>query len=411
MTVARGVVPGLLITAEGVPGEVRVLDVDEPDRTEQFIVRFFEPIGYHPTGHDSHWTVSGERAGRGTLATTNSVDTALHEILNWVRAMRATVPTEPATMQARSGRQALVRQADVDAIDADEVDRLRRDGQSEAALLAGGIASVLPHDELPEIERPLRSLLAEIDPRSVLWNAPRAPSGRLLASARILLAPLRDGKPNHRRPWMVIRARSVAPKLSLTVEHLFDDHSPHRWDVAPWLWRLDYDRVDLANVALQSLAGHDPTDAAIRSLDHLVAGRLIDAFEVCGVGVGDRLRRLATGHMLGYGRPGSEPDWIGAATGLLNCAAPWLIPVRAMPYVRASYSGNAVSIPLKGLPNQRWAAKARVVLVVTRKSEPYLDIEWTGSNRVLPWSVWRRPLDVDLAWNAGNPLPGEEEGI
>jgi hypothetical protein len=392
-----GWIAGLLIRADGVPGEIHVLDVDEKGQTDQLIVRLLEPAGYHPTGHDSYWTVAGEWAGRGTLATTKSAETALREISSWVHVMRTNVPTGPAITEFGSGRQAQTRKADVDGIDANQVDRLWRDGRMEEALSAGGIACLLPHDELPEIDRPLRSLLADIDPRSVLWNAPRAPNGRILTGARILLMPLRDGKPNRRRPWVVIRTRGGAPKLSLSVEHLFDDHSPHRWDVAPWLWRRDRDAVDLASLDVQRLAAND---LAVRSLDNLLAGKLIDAFEMCGVGVADRLRRLATGHMLGYGEPGANQDWVNATSGLLGCAAPWLIPSRAVPYLRESYARNAVSVPLKALPNQRWARKAKVVLVVTRESEPYLDIEWTGSNRMLPWPVWRRPLDVDLAWNA-----------
>ena len=380
-------VPGIVITAADCPGEVHAIET-EPAATE-LTVSLLEPEGYHPTGHDAYWTVKGDASNHLVLAKTSSAEMATIAVLDWVRAMRTSITPPSITFAAPSAAFLRARQRDVDAIDRRRVDHLLREGLVLEALAAAGFATTLPHDELPDEARRANEAIAAIDPARVFYNAPRSPNGRLISSARIQLVRLAEGRPTAKHPWLVARPLrgTDTARFLIRVEHLHDDRNPHRWDIAPWLWQRDYPRPDTVSGNAGSGSGRK------RSLELLKAGRIVESFTESGVPIGPRLLRLMQGRSIGYRLEGVDQDWVPAAFDIVVAMAPWLIRDRAASFVRDTYSGHLVSIPLGVLPNQHWIRRARVSLFVPRTAAAYLDIDWTGSSRVLPWALWRRPVD------------------
>ena len=175
------------------------------------------------------------------------------------------------------------------------------------------------------------------------------------------------------------------PSWRVSVSAEFRENHRQQWDAAPWLWAQGADRP----------APQPPEDEA-RAL--IAQGRVSDACALCGVHLGEGLRRLAAGLPLARFAP-PQPAWVDELHSALRQLAPWRLAA-GLARIQARLQAANQKPPKPGSWERKllWfsgqrSASRRGVGVRQGERGPVLDVIATASNALFPVPDWQDVQD------------------
>ena len=366
--------PGLHVTAEGTPVQVRLAAVEIERDGSGLSDRFGGFRRAAPTGqpgfvvaaHD----LSAPNLGQGPASASQtryvgSVDEAVDLVRAWL-ADAVERRIEPPLPDARARGRWLAKVA--------------------AAMRADAARAQLRVD--PAIERSNPGLAGRISARAIAWHLPRRPTAKLDPKAVIALVPLGDParRPGTREDWIVARPDDDPDRmltLDIHVEGLISENEDHRWDLAPWRWDSTATTVDPA-----TRWGGDPS-ALEPTLAALDEWRWDDALRLSDVRLDDALRRVLDGRDASYDTRDLTAAWAPRLAEAVAGVALWRL-------------SEATTLLRKGRPTRLFGLggvniqRKPGVFLGIEGGRPRLELEWSASNERLAWPAWTRPVDLDL---------------
>lgn len=231
-----------------------------------------------------------------------------------------------------------------------------------------------------------------LDHAALCWHFPRDRTGRYQRSAVVALAAYGPTRPHRRGEWLAVRADG--DRLAVMSQDLIGVNQRHRWDVTPWLW----DRRHASTPPVRRWQVDD-AEAARPVLDALRRGAVPDALRAAGVDVDDQVGRLLAGEPTRLFRAALTDVWVARLYAGLADSAPWRF-TEAYRSWAAQRRGQKLPVRgpvnlfgLGGLNQQR---RPQVALDLAGET-PVLRLVFSGSNAVLPRSLWTVPADLSAA--------------
>lgn len=230
--------------------------------------------------------------------------------------------------------------------------------------------------------------VAAVDKALLCWHFPRERGGRYQRSAVVALAPCAGpALPHLRGRWLTARAHG--DRLVLAASDLIPVNQRHRWDLTPWLW----DRRHAGTPPLVRWQAADPGQVrpAFEALRRGAASQALDH-----VGVDGQIGKLLAGEPPRLSRGTSTELWVTNLYAGLAVMAPWrLAAAHQLWREQREASGLPAQDPvtLFGLGGNGAARKPKVALD-GGGTGPVLRLHYTGSNAVLPESLWTLPADL-----------------
>lgn len=269
-----------------------------------------------------------------------------------------------------------------------------------------------------QLDDDLRHLAAD----QLLSNFPRDPDGHLLTGTVVPLEKYayRFPQKQTRQMWLAAispQRRRDPQAITLTLVSLIGVNHAYRWNQARWLWDIcgqavsEEIRWGVEGLALEQLGLENRADnlayfterctqSAATLADRVSLcmllqdeGRIEEAFALFDAELSPNVLRILYGqhfflnshlNTAYYGE-----SWATTLLDALRRAAPWH-------FARALEAEN--NLRLLVLPHQRQQSKASLVLTKANKHStiPQLIIECTASNKRLPETAWKRPVELDL---------------
>lgn len=291
----------------------------------------------------------------------------------------------------------------------------------------------------PEGTAALAEDLAAIDGPRLLANVPRDARGQLTLSVDVALASYASSyddptiRSRRSRAWLVARtpARRRDPQVvTLTLDLCVGGDRRHRWDEARWLWdgRVTTDEaerwgvagLDLAGLGLDGRAGRIQTlrerlagqGEALPEADRAALcillqddGHFQEALDLYGITLDERLLAILRGDPEGTLPGDYATHWPPALWAALRALAPWRCEgvlsaeearIAARPATKSARKRKPVRLRLLSLPKQTAISKASVMLVRSEDGRPRLELESTGTTSIVPEVAWQRPAALDL---------------
>lgn len=419
-------ISGLIFTADGVPGEARVVPVSlvRPN------LKSFEPFPGNGVPLYQFTIVDTSDARDAPAWVTNvaayDLENAVQTLLAWRTSYDPVedVLAPPLRIDDLAPLRAIV---DVLHAAASPAIASRESlGPRESAI--PGLSPGFDPDNPPgglidDAREEMRDDLRHLDAERLLTNIPRDAKGRMELDQEILLASYASSttQSRGRQMWLVARTpkrRKDEPAITLDIDSLIGENHPHRWDGARWLWdgraadATEEERWGVANLPVARLGAEERA----ANLNHMLKacsvpdashacrvalcillqdeGRIADAYDVAGVEMAPEVRKLLHGHPISLKELPLLARWTTALQRELRAAAPWRF---AAALVGSEPSGKRKERRLRlfALPNQVHQSKASLMLA-EGDNAPRLEIEYTASNARLPFPLWRRPLELDL---------------
>lgn len=262
----------------------------------------------------------------------------------------------------------------------------------QAAAAAPQVHTAEPLDDTPADPATadlIAADLAALDHSALCWHFPRDRTGRYQRSAVVALAAYGGRRPHLRDRWLTVRADGE--RLVVSVQDLIGANQRHRWDGTRWLW----DRRHAAATRATRWQVGRPAQAA-PGFDALRRGALAEAFALAGVQVDDHIAKLLDGRPNLLSRCELTATWVAALYDGLAEVAPWRLAQAG----RSWQEGRAAlglpargSIVLFGLGGMGRLRKPKIALEL-RGDTAVLRLVFSGSNAVLPRSLWTVPADL-----------------
>ncbi|MDR2297788.1 MAG: hypothetical protein LBE30_05535 [Comamonas sp.] len=232
------------------------------------------------------------------------------------------------------------------------------------------------------VAKQLQTDLANLDPMRVLQSWPRDERGRLAARTTAILAAYGPAT-RKRQPCLLIRSamQSKMPGWELLLSQEFLYNQRHQWSDSPWLWT--------AQPAL-------PTGRLEQQARKLMSqGKVGEACELCGVQLGEKVRRLSAGMSFQRFEPVNEawPDELRMA---LRQLAPWRLSTGLQGIQQHLVQSNRKPPKLGSwerklfwLSGQRSQVRWGLGAGLDAQGSPWLDLIATASNEHLPEPDWK----------------------
>ncbi len=231
--------------------------------------------------------------------------------------------------------------------------------------------------------------ISALDLPALCWHFPRESSGQPQRSATVALSSYGGHATGSRARWLVARAHPDG--LGLGVADLIGANQRHRCDLTRWLWdRRAASTPLLARWQVPDVATAAPACAA------LDAGRVGDALSTAGVEVDEQIGKLLAGAPTRLYRAEFTDKWVTRLYAGLGEAAPWRLA--------GAYAAWAGQRAQRNLPARRPVALFGLGGVVQQRKPlvaldgsggaPVLRLVFSGSNEVLPRSLWTVPDDL-----------------
>jgi len=245
--------------------------------------------------------------------------------------------------------------------------------------------------------------VASVDRAAVCWHFPRERSGRYQRSAVVALTSYGDARPHRRGPWLTVRADG--DRLMLTMDSLIAANQKHRWDVTPWLWDRRH-----ANTPPMTRWQVDRPEHAAPAFSALRRAAVGEALAEAGVQVDDQIGKLLGGNPNRAFRAELTETWVSSLYAGLADVAPWRLSAA---YQIWREGRMALGLPTRepvvlfGLGGVGAQRKPKVALDLDDHG-PVLRLIFTGSNALLPRSLWTVPADLAAhlhGWRPSVPVP------
>jgi hypothetical protein len=338
-----------------------------------FSVWAVERADLHAPGHDDSGEIRTDR--RSALSIQMFAGRPVQEVLDWLHQTlgdlaRIVTPPLPAALATENA--ALANWPD-------RVSRAQSATQDESWLVTEDPAPIA------------KAVREQIDGERLFLTFPRDRRGRLTAHVRVLLAPAGPGSDLERWLWVIANGppRAGGHTITLRLQSVIAINELHRFDLAPWLWRL-------GSTPLTDPSTWGGSVDDIQAIALLRAGKVEEGLRAAGLHLDEALTRMSKGQLLGVIY--DEPAWSEEAREHLSLLFPSLLLSAGVAYARRVLRRPSEDgLRLFTLSGQRHARKASVVLVSSHP--PALKLSWTGSNRRLPPLLWQRP-PIPGAWRA-----------
>ena len=230
----------------------------------------------------------------------------------------------------------------------------------------------------------LRVDLSSLDPMRLVQSWPCDERGRLAARTTAILAAYGPAT-RKRQPCLLIRSamQSKMPGWELLLSQEFLYNQRHQWSDSPWLWTAQ---------------PAPPTSRLEQQARKLMAqGKMGEACELCGVQLGEKVRRLSAG--MGFQRfepvPQTWPDELCMA---LLQLAPWRLSAglqRIQQHLERSNrkppKAGSWERKLFWFSGQRQQVRWGLGAGLDAQGKPWLDLIATASNEHLPEPDWKNP--------------------
>lgn len=233
----------------------------------------------------------------------------------------------------------------------------------------------------------LHQLLDRLFLPGMRWRFPRDTNGvRFATRAQVLLHECAPAShPAGKGVWLVVDGPPPRAEQRLTVRlaHAVGKAAPHRWDGWPEYWHTGPRTLD----QLWGIDGDITATFVDAVVDHLLAGRSLDALTMCEVATDRSTGRLLAGLPDRFELRTWTDTWVTNATTALGTAAPWQwvhkVSPRRRPQRLASLGGFN--------PNRRPG-----LFLDHHDGRPRLSFDCVASVLVMPRVCWQRDTDYDL---------------
>ena len=443
-------VPGLLVTARGVPGAARIvtygadlnnwrsydtvpLTGDPRDAGYELVISSQPPDKWSGTPDVHLRSADPAEIARAVVAWCDAVPLPVLEVPpigpNDLKPLRALAATREAITKAATSGAAWSALGLLVACDpaAPNVPSPKDAPFPDPVILTPDGAAALADD------------LAAIDGPRLLANVPRDARGQLTLGVDVALAsypssyddPTSTSRRN--RAWLVARTperRRDPQVVTLTLDLCVGGDRRHRWDEAHWLWDT---RVEASEDDRWGVAGLDTTmlrldgrAGRIQELRERLAdegdrlpnagrvalcillqddGQFREALDLYGIELDDRLLAILRGDPDGTLPADYAIQWTSALWAALRALAPWRCEsvlraeearIAARPATKSARKRKPARLRLLSLPKQTSISKASVMLVRAADGRPRLELDSTGTTAIVPEIAWQRPVEIDL---------------
>ncbi|MDR0212661.1 MAG: hypothetical protein LBJ15_01500 [Comamonas sp.] len=232
------------------------------------------------------------------------------------------------------------------------------------------------------VAKQLQTDLANLDPMRVLQSWPRDERGRLAARTTAILAAYGPAT-RKRQPCLLIRSamQSKMPGWELLLSQEFLYNQRHQWSDSPWLWTAQ---------------PAPPTSRLEQQARKLMSqGKVGEACDLCGVQLGEKVRRLSAGMSFQRFEPVNEawPDELRMA---LRQLAPWRLSTGLQGIQQHLVQSNRKPPKLGSwerklfwFSGQRSQVRWGLGAGLDAQGSPWLDLIATASNEHLPEPDWK----------------------
>ena len=284
--------------------------------------------------------------------------------------------------------------------------------------------------------------LGHLSSAGIARNFPRDDGGRLQLNCVVALAQYRclDALPRGRLLWLAAigpARRSDPQVITVKLEPLIGENQTHNWSEVRWWWDRRRESLDeqarwsITGAALRAVTGPGRSQrvaalwanwqAGTATPPERIAlctalqddGRFEDALRVCGVEYPEEVTRLLNGEQFLFSGGWVEHPTAAQLTArsvklrrALWEAAPWHF-AQGLAALQARYAawakekrGRSASVPALRLfvfPGAPHAQKPGLMLRSGPAGQPRLSVLFSGSNVVLPETIWKRPVELDIA--------------
>lgn len=443
-------VPGLIVTARGVPGAARIVAYGaEPGGR-----RVYDAVPLTGDPRDAGYELLIAKQAPALWASGPEVHLRTADPAEVARAVGAWCDAVPLPV------------LEVQPIGANDLKPLRALAATRAAIakaaeagaawsalgllvICDPAAPVVPSPEgapfpepvtlTPDGAAALAEDLAAIDGPRLLTNVPRDARGQLALGVDVALASYASSYddptiPSRRsRAWLVARTperRRDPQVVTLTLDLCVGGDRRHRWNETRWLWdgrvvadettRWGVTGLDPAGLRLEGRAGRiaalrerlASAGEAVQEADRAALcillqdeGHVQEALDLYGITLDERLLAILRGDPEGTLPADYATHWPPALWAALRALAPWRCEgvlraeearVVARPATKSARKRKPVRLRLLSLPKQTAISKASVMLVRAEDGRPQLELESTGTTSIVPEVAWQRPVELDL---------------
>lgn len=242
------------------------------------------------------------------------------------------------------------------------------------------LLSMLSDQQAEELDETIAGLFLP----GIRWWFPRdRTGGRLAGKTQVLLREVVPAaNPAGKGIWLVVGA-VPGGGLRAGLARFVGKSTYHRWDRMPQYWHSPATSVE----ELWGLDGRHPAGLVDAVVDALLAGRALDALDLCGVTTDRATARVLQGLPESFRLREWTDKWTTNATGLMAQAAPWRWSASI---VRGQRPRRLETLGGFG------ASRRPGLFLGSTGGTPHLTFAQSGSPLVAPRVEWERDPDYDL---------------